>query len=212
MMASTLARGMTIIENAATEPEVVDLANFLNSAGARISGAGTSTIRIEGVSELGGTKHTVIPDRIEAGTLLLAGAITRGEIIVKNLLPEHLKPLLAKLTEAGIRLEEMGPEAIRVCCAGQPGAVDLEACLIPGSYGFAGPVHGFLTASGTGLVDEMVFENRFKHVGSCNEWGQKYKFTRAVQGQEELIAAPVRATDCVLLLHWCWPGWRQGDQ
>jgi len=95
--AAVLAHGLTTLENAATEPEIVDLANFLNSMGARISGAGTTTIRIEGVSRLRGTRYTVIPDRIEAGTLLLAGVITGGDIVVENVLADHLKPLLAKL-------------------------------------------------------------------------------------------------------------------
>lgn len=199
-MAATLARGVTVIENTATEPEIVDLANFLNSLGARVSGAGTSTVRVEGVSELGGSDYTVIPDRIEAGTLLLAGVITRGEVAVENLLPEHLKPLLAKLTEAGALVEEIGPGVIRACCRSQTRAVDLKTMPYPGFPTDLQPQFMALLAvsRGTSLVTETVFENRFKHVQELQRMGAQIKISghRAViKGQERLTAAPVKASD-----------------
>ncbi|HHX86861.1 MAG TPA: UDP-N-acetylglucosamine 1-carboxyvinyltransferase [Firmicutes bacterium] len=200
IMAATLARGVTVIENTATEPEIVDLANFLNSLGARVSGAGTSTIRVEGVSELGGTDYTVIPDRIEAGTLLLAGVITGGEVTVENLLPEHLKPLLAKLVEAGALVEEVEPGVIKACCRGQTRAVDLKTMPYPGFPTDLQPQFIALLAvsRGTSLVTETVFENRFKHVQELQRMGAKIKINghRAViQGQPYLTAAPVKASD-----------------
>ncbi|HCU07903.1 MAG TPA: UDP-N-acetylglucosamine 1-carboxyvinyltransferase, partial [Clostridiales bacterium] len=106
MMAATLAKGLTVIENAAEEPEIVDLANFLNKMGARIKGAGTDTIRIEGVEKLHGTRHTVIPDRIETGTFMVAAAITRGDILIKNCVPDHVKPVIAKLMECGATVND----------------------------------------------------------------------------------------------------------
>ena len=163
IMAATLARGITLVENAATEPEVVDLANFLNSMGARVSGAGTNSIRVEGVGELGSTTYTVIPDRIEAGTLLLAGAITRGELLVENLLPDHLKPLLAKLTEAGVSVEESASGAIRVSCPGPTEAVDLKTLPYPGfSHRFATSIHGAISPIG----DQSGYRDSFLRIVS----------------------------------------------
>ncbi len=200
VMAATLARGITVIENAATEPEVVDLANFLNSAGARVSGAGTSSIRIEGVAELGGTEYTVIPDRIEAGTLLLAGVITRGEIILQNILPEHLKPLLAKLAETGAEVEEIEPGLVRACCRGLTRAVDLKTMPYPGFPTDLQPQFMALLAlsQGNSLVTETVFENRFKHVPELQRMGAKITISghRAmIQGQRRLTGALVKASD-----------------
>ncbi|NMA92186.1 MAG: UDP-N-acetylglucosamine 1-carboxyvinyltransferase, partial [Firmicutes bacterium] len=200
IMAATLARGITLVENAATEPEVVDLANFLNSMGARVSGAGTNSIRVEGVGELGSTTYTVIPDRIEAGTLLLAGAITRGELLVENLLPDHLKPLLAKLTEAGVSVEESASGAIRVSCPGPTEAVDLKTLPYPGFPTDLQPQFMVLLAlsRGTSLVTETVFENRFKHVRELQQMGAQINICghRAViRGKKRLTAAAVKASD-----------------
>ena len=200
VMAATLAGGVTFLENAATEPEIVDLANFLNSMGARVSGAGTTTIRIEGVGGLRGTGYTVIPDRIEAGTLLLAGVITGGDVTVENILADHLKPLLAKLREAGAFVEEAGPSAIRAGSAGRTLAVDLKTLPYPGFPTDLQPQFMALLAvsRGTSLVTETVFENRFRHVGGLARLGASIKVEghhAVVHGQRFLTGAPVRASD-----------------
>jgi UDP-N-acetylglucosamine 1-carboxyvinyltransferase len=173
MMAATLAHGSTIIENAASEPEIVDLANFLNSAGAKIRGAGTKTIRINGVNQLGGTRYAVIPDRIEAGTFILSAAVTGGAITVNNVLVDHLKPLLAKLRETGVETEEAGLAGIRVNGQVQKRCVDLKTHPYPGFPTDLQPQFMVLLAlaQGTGLVTETVFENRFKHVSGLVRMG-----------------------------------------
>lgn len=200
MMAAALARGKTILENAATEPEIVDLANCLNSMGARVVGAGTGRIRIEGVPELGGTRHVVIPDRIEAGTLLLAGAITRGDLVVENVLPDHLKPLLAKLTETGACIEEVGPFALRVGACGSTAAVDLKTMPYPGFSTDLQPQFMALLAlaEGASVVVETVFENRFRHVEGLNSMGAQIQVEgrhAIVQGRPYLTGGPVVAPD-----------------
>lgn len=198
--AATLARGTTVLENAATEPEIVDLANFLNSMGARVSGAGTTTIRVEGVEELGGTRYSVIPDRIEAGTLLLAGVITGGEVTVENVLTDHLKPLLAKIREAGAYAEEIGPTAVRAGSSGQTSAVDLKTLPYPGFPTDLQPQFMALLAvsRGTSLVTETVFENRFRHIEGLNAMGARIQVEghhAVVQGRRALSGAPVVASD-----------------
>lgn len=198
--AATLAGGTTILENAATEPEIVDLANFLNSMGARVNGAGTTSIRIEGVSELGAACHTVIPDRIEAGTLLLAAVITDGDLVVENVLPEHLKPLVAKIKEAGGGIEEVGPSAIRAWSTGQLTAVDLKTLPYPGFPTDLQPQFMALMAvsSGTSLVTETVFENRFRHVDGLVKMGAQIQIKSqhaVIQGRPSLTCAPVTASD-----------------
>jgi UDP-N-acetylglucosamine 1-carboxyvinyltransferase len=200
MAAATLARGTTILENAALEPEIVDLANFLNSMGAKISGAGTTTIRIDGVEALGATKHTVIPDRIEAGTLMLSGVISGGDIIVENIVPDYLKPLLAKLREVGAVVEEIEPTAIRVASSGTLKAVDLKTLPYPGFPTDLQPQ--FMTllalAEGTSIVTETVFENRFRHVEGLSRLGAQIKVEghhAIIQGTRMLTGAPVCASD-----------------
>ncbi|MEW5783558.1 MAG: UDP-N-acetylglucosamine 1-carboxyvinyltransferase [Bacillota bacterium] len=198
--AATLARGTTFLENAAVEPEIVDLANFLNSMGARVSGAGTTTIRIDGVDSLSSTKHTVIPDRIEAGTLLLCGAITGGDVVVENLLVDHLKPLIAKLREAGVLVEEAGPLAVRIACEGPLTGVDLKTLPYPGFPTDLQPQFMALLslAGGTSIVTETVFENRFRHVEELCRLGAQIKVEghhAVVQGTKCLTGAPVRASD-----------------
>ncbi len=200
IMAAALARGKTILENAATEPEIVDLANCLNSMGARIVGAGTARIRIEGVSELCGTRHAVIPDRIEAGTLLLAGIVTGGDVIVENVLPDHLKSLLAKLVEAGAAVEEVGPFAVRAAAGGRTKAVDLKTLPYPGFSTDLQPQFMTLLAlsEGTSMVVETVFENRFRHIKSLNIMGAQIQAEgrhAVVQGRPYLTGAPVIAPD-----------------
>lgn len=200
MMAATLAKGITIIDNAATEPEIVDLAGFLNSAGGKISGAGTTSVRIEGVKEMGSTRYGVIPDRIEAGTLLIAGAVTGGDITVTNVLPEHLKPLLAKLRETGVVVEEIDFSAIRVVGSEVTTGVDLKTLPYPGFPTDLQPQFMVLLAisRGTSLVTETVFENRFMHVDSLLRMNADIQIegNRAViQGRERLSGAPVMASD-----------------
>lgn len=200
MMAATLAGGTTVLENAATEPEIVDLANCLNSMGARIVGAGTSHLRIEGVPSLGGTCHGIIPDRIEAGTLLLAGVVTGGDVIAENMLPDHLKSLLAKLTEAGAVVEELGSTAVRAAANGRLDMVDLKTMPYPGFSTDLQPQFMVLQSlsGGTGTVTETVFENRFRHVEGLISMGARIQVEgrRAiVQGQPLLTGAPVMAPD-----------------
>lgn len=200
IMAAALARGKTILENAATEPEIVDLANCLNSMGAQIVGAGTAQIRIEGVPQLRGTRHAVIPDRIEAGTLLLAGIITGGDVIVENVLPDHLKSLLAKLVEAGAIVEEVGPSAVRAAAGGRTAAVDLKTLPYPGFSTDLQPQFMTLLAlsEGTSMVVETVFENRFRHIESLNSMGAQIQAEghhAVVQGRPYLTGAPVIAPD-----------------
>lgn len=199
IMAACLARGNTIIENAAEEPEIVDLVNFLNAMGARIKGAGTKIIRVEGVPSLGGAVHTVIPDRIEAGSFLTAAAITGGDILVDNVICDHLKPVTAKLREAGIRVEE-NENSIRVSSARELQPVDIKTMPYPG---FPTDMQAQLMAvlclaRGTSMITETVFENRFMHVNELKRMGARIKIegrTAVVQGVPRLTGAPVKATD-----------------
>ncbi len=200
IMAAVLASGPTIIENAATEPEIVDLANFLNSAGAKIKGAGTGTVRIRGVSQLGGTRHTVIPDRIEAGTFILSAAVTGGDIIVTNVLADHLKPLIAKVRETGVEIEEAGLEAIRVKGRADTRCVDLKTRPYPGFPTDLQPQFMVLLAlsRGMALVTETVFENRYRYISGLNRMGADIQVDgrcAVVHGNEKLSGAPVEATD-----------------
>lgn len=165
MMAASLAEGTTIIENVAKEPEIVDLANFLNKMGATVRGAGTGTIRIEGVEVLHGTEHTIIPDRIEAGTFLIAAAITNGNVLVQGAVPEHLSSLIAKMEEMGVVFKEE-EDGIRVISAENLKAVDIKTMPHPG---FPTDMQSqmmalLLRAKGTSMITETVFENRFMHV------------------------------------------------
>lgn len=197
MMAATLAEGTTTIENAAIEPEIVDLATFLTSMGADIKGAGTDTIKINGVTELGSAKHSVIPDRIEAGTYMVAAAITGGDIIIDNVVIDHLKPVSAKLREAGIEVsEELTSVRVR---GGELKAVDIKTHPYPG---FPTDMQSQMTslmsvANGTSMVIETIFENRFMHVCELKRMGANIK----VEGRSAIIeggkltGATVRATD-----------------
>ncbi|MDR3543066.1 MAG: UDP-N-acetylglucosamine 1-carboxyvinyltransferase [Desulfosporosinus sp.] len=199
MMAAAMAKGTTLIENAAQEPEIVDLATFINEMGGKVRGAGTSIIHIEGVREFHGTTHTVIPDRIEAGSYLLMVAATGGDVLVQNVIADHLKPLIAKMEEAGIRMMEED-DGIRISGKGVYNAVDIKTQVHPGfPTDLQAPFMAFLTRSnGTGLITETVFENRFMHVDELKRMGADIKIegrSAIVQGIQRLNAAPVTATD-----------------
>lgn len=199
MMAAAGAEGTTLIENAAQEPEIVDLANFLNQMGGKVRGAGTSVIHIEGVQEFHGASHTVIPDRIEAGSYLLMAAAAGGDVLVQNVITDHLKPLLAKMNEAGIDFTEED-EGIRVRGNGLYQAVDIKTQVHPGfPTDLQAPFLALLcTAKGTGMVTETVFENRYMHVDELKRMGADIKIegrSAIVQGVERLTGAPVTATD-----------------
>jgi len=199
-MAATLAEGLTVIENAAREPEVKDLANCLNKMGAKISGAGTDRIEIKGVETLSGTEHKILPDRIETGTYLVAAAMTGGKMRLKNTQSILLESVLAKLSEAGAKIE-IEENAISIDMEGKkPKAVDIHTAPFPG---FPTDMQAQFTAmnsiaEGTGIITEAVFENRFMHVHELQRMGADLKLegnTTITDGVEQLTCAPVMATD-----------------
>lgn len=199
IMAACLADGQTIIENAATEPEIVDLANFLIAAGADIKGAGTDTVRINGVAKLQGINHTVIPDRIEAGTFMVAAAITHGDIYIDNVVPSHLKPLTAKLREIGVLIEE-GEDIIRVDGTAKRKPADIKTLPFPGfPTDMQAPITTLMSVTdGTSIIVETIFENRFLHVAELGRMGANIKIdgrTAVVDGTKNLTGAQVKATD-----------------
>ena len=200
MMAATLADGLTIIENAAREPEVKDLANCLNKMGAKISGAGTDRIEIEGVESLHGTEHEILPDRIETGTYLVAAAMTGGKMRLRNTQSILLESVITKLTEAGAKIE-IEENAISIDMKGKkPKAVDVHTSPFPG---FPTDMQAQFTAmnsiaEGSGIITEAVFENRFMHVHELQRMGADLKLqgnTTITDGVEQLTCAPVMATD-----------------
>ncbi|MEN6412118.1 MAG: UDP-N-acetylglucosamine 1-carboxyvinyltransferase [Veillonellales bacterium] len=199
IMAASMAKGQTILENPAHEPEIVDLANYLNVMGARIRGAGTNVIKVEGVNELRGMDYTVIPDRIEAGTYMVAAAMTGGDVWIENALTEHLKPVVAKLKEAGVCIEE-DINGVRVWGDGNFRAVDIKTLPYPG---FPTDMQAqFMAmaaiAKGTSVVSETVFENRFMHVDELKRMGACIKIegrSAVVEGVATLTGCPVKATD-----------------
>lgn len=199
MMAATLAKGTTIIENAAEEPEIVDLANFLNEMGANIKGAGTNTIKIKGVEKLKGANHNIIPDRIEAATYMVAAAITKGDITIENVILEHLRPVVAKLKEAGCKVIEM-ENSVRVIGPEKIQSIDIKTLPHPGfPTDVQAQFMAMLTvANGSGTVIETVFENRFMHVAEFNRMGANIKIegrSAIVKGVKKLHGAKVVATD-----------------
>jgi UDP-N-acetylglucosamine 1-carboxyvinyltransferase len=200
LMAATLAAGETVIENAAREPEVVDLADCLIAMGARIRGAGTDRIVVEGVERLGGADHAVLPDRIETGTFLVAGAITRGHVRLRQARPGHLDAVLAKLEEAGARISS-GPDWVELDMEGRrPRAVNLRTAPYPAfpTDMQAQFVALNAVAEGTGTIVETIFENRFMHVQEMQRMGADIRLegnTAIIHGVERLQAAPVMATD-----------------
>ena len=199
MSAATLAKGTTILENAAKEPEIVDLANFLNAMGAKVRGAGTGTIRIEGVDKLYGANHSIIPDRIEAGTFMVAAAITGGDILIENAVPEHLRSITAKMEEMGVKIIKEN-EGVRVIGPDKLKAVDIKTMPHPG---FPTDMQSqmmalLLQADGTSMITETVFENRFMHVEEFRRMNADIKIEgRSVimNGPNSLQGAEVAATD-----------------
>jgi len=199
MMAATLAKGQTIIENAAIEPEVVDLSTYLVSMGADIRGAGTDTIKINGTDKLKGSTHTIIPDRIEAGTFMVAAAITGGDVIIENVVPSHLKPVSAKLREANIEIaEEL--TSIHIKAGKKIKSLDIKTHPYPG---FPTDMQAQMTslmakATGTSMIVETIFENRFMHVNELKRMGARIKIdgrSAIIEGAMKLMGTQVKATD-----------------
>lgn len=202
IMAAVLARGETILENAAREPEVVDLCRLLTSMGARIEGAGTSTVHIEGVGRLHGTAepHEIIPDRIEAGTYLIAGAITGGDLRVTRCAPQHLEALILKMRQAGAVIEEEGSSTLRVCGDGRLNAVDITTEEFPGfATDLQAQYMALMTqAEGTSVITETIFENRFMHAQEMIRMGANIRLDgrqAIVVGKQQLSGAGVIASD-----------------
>lgn len=199
MMAATMAKGLTLIQNAAKEPEIIDLANFLNEMGANVKGAGTDTIRITGVEKLSGTRHQTIPDRIIAATYMVAAALTGGDIRIENVVSSHVKPVTAKLREMGVTVED-DDDSIRVYTTGPLKSVDLTTLPYPGFPTDAqAQFMALLSISeGTSVITETVFENRFRHVAEINRMGANIKIeghSAVIQGVKKLQGAQVKATD-----------------
>lgn len=199
LMAASMAEGKTVLENAAEEPEIVDLATYLNSMGANIRGAGTNVIRIEGVKELHGANHAVIPDRIEAGTFMVGAAMTQGNVFVENAISEHLKPLISKLKEVGAEVQEE-IDGIRVIGHAPLRPADIKTLPYPGFPTDMQAQFMALTTicQGTSVVTETVFENRFMHVDEFKRMGAKIRIEgriAIVEGVPRLKGASVNATD-----------------
>ena len=199
MLAAVLARGLTVIENAAKEPHIVDLALFLNSMGADIRGAGTDVIKIRGVETLHGCTYSIIPDQIEAGTFMMAAAATRGDIVIKDVIPKHLESITAKLLEMGCKLVE-GDDWIRVIAEGEVGSTNVKTLPYPGFPTDMQPqiAVALALAKGSSMVTESIFENRFKYVDELNRMGAKIKVegnTAYIEGVEKFTSAQLSAPD-----------------
>ena len=199
ILAATMASGRTIIENAAREPHIVDLANFLNSMGANIKGAGTDTIRVAGVERLHGGAYAIIPDQIEAGSYMVAAAATGGDVLIKNVTPKHLEPITAKLRRAGITVEEFD-DAVRVRRTGDILPLKINTMPHPGFPTDMQPLMGVLlsVAKGTSTITESVWDNRFRYVDELRKMGANVQVDGQVavfEGVEKLSPAPLRASD-----------------
>lgn len=199
MLAAVKAQGMTVLENAAKEPHVVDLANFLNSMGADIRGAGTDVIKIRGVQHLHGTAYSIIPDQIEAGTYMVAAAATNGSVLVKNVIPKHLESISAKLREMGAQVTEYD-EAVHVKSSGRLSRCNIKTMPHPGFPTDMQPQFAALLSisNGTSIISENVWDNRFRYVSELCRMGAQISVDgrlAIIEGVEELIAAPVKATD-----------------
>ena len=199
ILAAVKAEGTTIIENAAKEPHIVDLANFLNSMGAEISGAGTDSIKIKGVQYLSGTNYSIIPDQIEAGTYMVAAAATGGDVLIKNVIPKHLESITAKLQEMGVNVEEFD-EAVRVYVNGPLNKCNVKTMPHPGFPTDMQPQITTLLsiANGTSIVNENVWDNRFRYTDELNRFGSKISVDgkiAVVEGVPELVGTSVRALD-----------------
>lgn len=199
MIAATLAEGMTVLENVAKEPHVVDVANFLNSMGANIKGAGTDVIRVSGVKKLVGCNYSVIPDQIEAGTFMIAAVATKGDVTIKNVIPKHLESIAAKLTEMGAVIEE-GDDSVRVYVDGKLNGVNVKTAPYPGfPTDVQQPMSALLSiCPGKGLIAESIWESRHKHIDELKKMGANIKVegrTAIIEGVDKLIGAKVIATD-----------------
>jgi len=199
MLAACMAKGTTIIENAAKEPYIVDTANFLNALGANIKGAGTDEIKIKGVEKLGGCEHTIIPDQMEAGTYMIAAAASKGDVIVKNIIPTHLDSISAKMREMGIDIIENG-DSLRVIANARPKAVNIKTLPYPGfPTDLQQPMSVLLSISdGTAIINESIYDGRFKHVDELKKMGAKISVEgriAIIEGVPKLLGAPVCATD-----------------
>ncbi len=200
MLAAAKAQGTTIIYNAAKEPHIVDLANFLNSMGAKVKGAGTDVIRIKGQGYLHGTTYAVIPDQIETGTLMIAAAATRGDVLITGCIPTHMEALSAKLLEMGVRVSD-SDDAIRVrASSGEHRAVNIKTQVYPGfPTDLQQPMSALLTtAHGTSVIQETIFENRFRHMDELSRMGAHIRVvdrTAIIEGVGQLYGAPVTTTD-----------------
>ena len=199
MLAAALAEGQTIIENCAKEPHIVDVANFLNSMGANIKGAGTDVIRIKGVQKLHGSTYSIIPDQIEAGTFMLAAAATGGNVTIKNVIPKHLEAITAKLVEIGVEVTEED-DAVRVNAQKRLGNTQIKTLVYPGFPTDMQPqmTTSLATCEGTSIITESIFENRFKYVDELTKMGANIKVegnTAIINGVEKLTGATVCAPD-----------------
>jgi len=199
MLASIMAEGVTIIENSAKEPHVVDVANFLNSMGANIKGAGTDVIRVRGVDKLHGTEYAIIPDQIEAGTFMFAAAVTKGDVTVKNVIPKHLESISAKLLEIGCEIEE-SDDAVRVVAAKPLTHTHVKTLPYPGFPTDMQPqiTVALALSSGTSIVTESIFENRFKYVDELTRMGANIKVegnTAIIDGVSRYTGASITAPD-----------------
>ncbi len=199
MLAAVRAKGKTTIVNAAKEPHVVDVANFLNCMGAKVKGAGTDIVRITGVEQLHGCPYSIIPDQIETGTLMIAAAATRGDLTIERVIPTHMEALTAKLIEMGVTVEE-GDDTLRVTCKRRPKHVNVKTLPYPGfPTDLQQPATVLLsTADGASIIVENIFESRFKHINEIRRMGANVSIDGrvcVVEGVERLTGAPVRATD-----------------
>lgn len=199
MLAASMAEGTTVIENAAKEPHVVDLANFLNAMGARVLGAGTDVIKVRGTRVMKGATHSVVPDDMEAATYMMAAVATRGNVLLRNVIPRHLEPVSAKLREAGAVVQEED-DGIRVSCSTRPRAVNVKTLPYPGFPTDAQQplVAVMCTAEGTSVVQESVYDNRLGYVSELVKMGANIRVegrTAIVEGVPHLVGAPVRAND-----------------
>jgi len=199
MLAAAKAKGTTILYNAAKEPHIVDLANFLNSMGARVKGAGTDVIRIRGTQYLHGSTYAVIPDQIETGTLMIAAAATRGDVVIHGCIPQHMEALTAKLLEMGVKVSD-SDDAIRVRTLGAHRAVNFKTQVYPGfPIDLQQPMSALLTtARGTSIVQETIFEQRLKHLDEISRMGARVRVAgrmAIIEGVPQLYGAPVTCTD-----------------
>ncbi len=199
MLASVMAEGMTVLENVAKEPHIVDVANFLNTMGADVRGAGTDVIKIRGVEKMHGCTYSIIPDQIEAGSYMVAATMTGGNVLIKNVIPKHLEPITAKLERAGALIEEFD-DAVRVCRTGKIEPLNIKTMPHPGFPTDMQPLMGVLmtVARGTSIITEAIWENRFRYADELLRMGANIQVdgrVAVIEGVEELSAAPVRASD-----------------